>query len=255
MTSRVVRTVTHREPRGRDALLETNAVRDMRRPRKLDELTVLPDHTLARAGAVPVKVSARVVRVDTGAPLRDLVHFFVSQRGLAHTWEPKSDRLGNYVFEPGLLRPGMTRFLVARVSFSSAVIRARVAAKSHVQLGTIRLKRERALPGTVGVLLDAYEEPHLPPVTVEEVLLDGPAERAGLQQGDRLIEIDGKAVVPDNAERLLRGKPGTAVKVKVRRPFALRNGTLRYVRPTTLMLVIVRAPGRPTRRRHRLWRA
>jgi len=226
-----------------------------RRPRKLDELTVLPDYTLARAGAVPVKVTARVVRADTAAPLRDLVHFFVSQRGLAHTWEPKSDRRGNYTFEPTLLKPGVTWFGVARVCFSSAVIRARVEANGHVQLGTVRLTPERAHPGTVGVLLDAFEDPILPPVTVEEILLEGPAERAGLQQGDRVIEIDGEAVVPANAERLLRGKPGTAVKVKVRRPFVRCNGGLRYVRPRTLTLLIVRAPGRPTRRRHPIWRA
>lgn len=228
----------------------------MSRPRKLDVLTVLPDHTLARAGAVPVKVTVRVVRADTGAPIRDRVHISASQRGLEHTWEPKSDRLGNHRFEPGLLKPGVTWFTVWRTCFSPVVIRARVEANGHVRLGTVRLKPERALPGTVGVLLGVYDDQERgASVEVDDILEEGPAERGGLQQRDEILEIDGSAVVPDQAERLLRGQPGTAVKVKVRRPLALRNGVLRYVRPRTLTFTLVRAPGRPTRRRHPLWRA
>jgi membrane-associated protease RseP (regulator of RpoE activity) len=227
----------------------------MKRARRLDELTVGPDNMLVREGAVPVKVTARVVRGDTGAPLRDLVHFFVSQRGLAHTWEPRSDRLGHYTFEPRLLRPGMTRFVVHRVCFSPTVIRVRVDANGHVRLGNVRLAPERALPGTIGVFLEAWDDPRLPPVTVEEILLEGPAYRAGLQQGDRLLEIEGKPVVPENAERLLRGRPGTSVTVTVRRPYALRDGTLHPVRPRSLTFTVIRAPGKATRRRHPLWRA
>jgi C-terminal processing protease CtpA/Prc len=80
-------------------------------------------------------------------------------------------------------------------------------------------------------------------------------KRAGFQQGDRLLEIEGKAVVPENAERLLCGRPGTSVTVTARRPYALRDGTLHPVRPRSLTFTVIRAPGKATRRRHLLWRA
>lgn len=227
----------------------------MRRPRKLDELTVLPDWTFARAGAVPVRVTARVVRSDTGAPLRDGVHFSVSQRGLDHFWEPRSGPSGRYGFEPAILRPGATWFTVWRNCFTPTVVRTRIEANGHVRLGTVRLAPERAAPGTIGVLLATYVTPRGPTVEVEAILEEGPAERAGLQLGDLLLEIDGCSFVPEDAERLLRGPPGTKVQVKVRRPLERRNGDLRHVRPRTLTITIVRAPGRRTRRRHPIWRA
>lgn len=49
----------------------------------------------------------------------------------------------------------------------------------------------------------------------------GPAERAGLQPGDRIIEVMGKSAkgwTSEEASRALRGAPGTPVTLKIERP-------------------------------------
>jgi carboxyl-terminal processing protease len=49
----------------------------------------------------------------------------------------------------------------------------------------------------------------------------GPAERAGLQPGDRIIEVMGKTAkgwTSEEASRALRGAPGTSVTLKIERP-------------------------------------
>ncbi len=68
----------------------------------------------------------------------------------------------------------------------------------------------------VGVVLDL--EVH-PPIVVE-VIDGGPAQRAGLQRGDILMEIDGRSTIsmpPQEVVNRLRGLPGTSVVVRVRR--------------------------------------
>src|SRR3990170_6310819 len=49
----------------------------------------------------------------------------------------------------------------------------------------------------------------------------GPAQRAGVQPGDRIVEIMGKPTrgwTNEEASKLLRGKPGTPVQLTVERP-------------------------------------
>jgi carboxyl-terminal processing protease len=57
-------------------------------------------------------------------------------------------------------------------------------------------------------------------ITVVAPLPDTPAERAGIQSGDRIVALDGRSTEGwknDQAVRELRGEPGTAVELKVRR--------------------------------------
>ena len=58
-------------------------------------------------------------------------------------------------------------------------------------------------------------------ITVIAPLPDTPAERAGIQTGDRIVEIEGAPTqgwTSDEALRALRGEPGTSVKLVVERP-------------------------------------
>ena len=57
-------------------------------------------------------------------------------------------------------------------------------------------------------------------ITVVAPLPDTPAEQAGIETGDRIIEVDGKSTEGWNNERAvnsLRGEPGSKVKIKIER--------------------------------------
>src|SRR6266403_6012098 len=57
-------------------------------------------------------------------------------------------------------------------------------------------------------------------ITVVAPLPDTPAERAGIQSGDQIIALDGRSTEGwknDQAVKQLRGEPGSAVELKVRR--------------------------------------
>jgi carboxyl-terminal processing protease len=83
-------------------------------------------------------------------------------------------------------------------------------------------------------------------ITVVAPLPDTPAERAGIQTGDQIIEVDGKSTEGwknEQAVKALRGDPGSKIAVKVRRSgiadpitFDLTRATIhiRSVPPGTL---------------------
>lgn len=60
-------------------------------------------------------------------------------------------------------------------------------------------------------------------IAVITTIADTPAERAGIRRGDRIVSIDGKAIDDPSTEkvvRLIRGEPGSEVKMVFFRPSA-----------------------------------
>ena len=69
----------------------------------------------------------------------------------------------------------------------------------------------------VGIQMDVRDSG----ITVVATLPGTPAERAGIETGDRIIEIEGRStagLTPDEALKALRGPPGSKVNVSVDRP-------------------------------------
>jgi carboxyl-terminal processing protease len=72
----------------------------------------------------------------------------------------------------------------------------------------------------------------------------GPAERAGLEPGDRIVEIMGKSAkgwTSEEASKALRGKAGTPVTLKIERPGALAPLEMKLVRSTIHQSAVRRA--------------
>jgi carboxyl-terminal processing protease len=72
----------------------------------------------------------------------------------------------------------------------------------------------------------------------------GPAERAGVQSGDRIIEIGGKQTkgwTNEEASKVLRGRPGTTVSLKIERPGIASPIDLRVQRTTIHQSAVRRA--------------
>ncbi len=73
---------------------------------------------------------------------------------------------------------------------------------------------------------------------VVKTVADGPSDKAGLKSGDRIVQVDGKDISgqdlnSDMAQKLLKGKKGSEVKVTVMRPdsvklmdFAIERGNI-----------------------------
>jgi len=79
---------------------------------------------------------------------------------------------------------------------------------------------------------------------VVAALPGGPAEHAGLQPGDRIVEIGGKQTkgwTNEEASKVLRGKPGTTVTLKIERPGASAPIELRVQRMTIHQSAVRRA--------------
>jgi C-terminal processing protease CtpA/Prc len=72
---------------------------------------------------------------------------------------------------------------------------------------------------------------------VAHVLPDGPAEKAGLKQGDELTTVDGVAVTGKTYEQvalMVRGEPGSVVKLGVKSEGGPREVSVTRVSGQTL---------------------
>jgi len=81
--------------------------------------------------------------------------------------------------------------------------------------------------------IGAYLEQDGNYVVISSPIKGAPAARAGLQTGDRILEADGTPLVgstTDKAVKLIRGKEGTAVTLKVERPSEKRTFTISITR-------------------------
>lgn len=71
--------------------------------------------------------------------------------------------------------------------------------------------------------IGAYIQQRNGSVMVSEPVYGAPASLAGVRYGDVILEVDGTDVSTvketDRVSRMLRGQPGTSVKVKVKRPY------------------------------------
>jgi hypothetical protein len=89
-----------------------------------------------------------------------------------------------------------------------------IAGGQAVDLGDINIDGFRAPPGKVG--LSPQDREH--GVYVASVAKDGPAEKAGIKEGDRIVAVDGVPI--DSTDEMLKrvpGKPGTQVSITIRR--------------------------------------
>ena len=99
---------------------------------------------------------------------------------------------------------------------------------------------ETTIPdGVIGVALHVGAERVGDPsvLFIAQVLPDGPAEKAGLKQGDQVTTVDGAALTGKTYEQvalMVRGEPGTVVKLGVKSEDGVREVSVTRVAGQTL---------------------
>ena len=128
-------------------------------------------------------------------------------------------------------------FLSICLSYSSAATGTAWASDGHEKAGAPAptFSLEATIPdGVIGVSLHVGAERV---VYVAHVLPDGPAEKAGLKQGDELTTVDGVAVTGKTYEQvalMVRGEPGSVVKLGVKSEGGSREVSVTRVSGQTL---------------------
>jgi hypothetical protein len=83
--------------------------------------------------------------------------------------------------------------------------------------------------GVIGLSIGRAEGVTRGPIDVLDVVADSPAGLANIQRGDRIRTIDGEStrgMTLSEAARLIRGRPGTAVELRIDSPRGARLITL-----------------------------
>ena len=133
-------------------------------------------------------------------------------------------------------------FLSVCLSHSPAAPGTALASDGHDKAGAPAptFSLEAAIPdGVIGVSLHVGAERvgETAVLYVAQVLPDGPAEKAGLKQGDELTTVDGVAVTGKTYEQvalLVRGEPGSVVKLGVKSEGGPREVSVTRVSGQTL---------------------
>ena len=133
-------------------------------------------------------------------------------------------------------------FLSVCLSHSPAATGTALASDGHDKAGAPAptFSLEAAIPdGVIGVSLHVGAERvgETAVLYVAQVLPDGPAEKAGLKQGDELTTVDGVAVTGKTYEQvalLVRGEPGSVVKLGVKSEGGSREVSVTRVSGQTL---------------------
>lgn len=133
-------------------------------------------------------------------------------------------------------------FLSVCLSHSPAATGTALASDGHDKAGAPAptFSLEAAIPdGVIGVSLHVGAERvgETAVLYVAQVLPDGPAEKAGLKQGDELTTVDGVAVTGKTYEQvalIVRGEPGSVVKLGVKSEGGPREVSVTRVSGQTL---------------------
>lgn len=93
--------------------------------------------------------------------------------------------------------------------------------------------------GVIGVALHVGAERvgEVSVLYIAQVLPDGPAEKAGLKQGDQVTTVDGAVLTGKTYEQvalMVRGEPGTVVKLGVKSESGVRDVSVTRVSGQTL---------------------
>nr|WP_236673779.1 carboxypeptidase regulatory-like domain-containing protein [Comamonas sp. JC664] len=155
-------------------------------------------------------ISGRAVWSRNGGPAAGVAVFLDKAVG------PRPDALTGTDgrFRLSDVRPGVhtVRLLPPEGRVETRTVK--VAEAEATDVGDVTVAPRRATPGTLGAGF-SEDRGH---VAFAWLTPDGPAARAGVHVGDRLVAVDGQVVrASSEAEVRTRGAPGTPVRLQVRR--------------------------------------
>ena len=155
-------------------------------------------------------ISGRAVWSRVGGPAPGVAVFL--DRAVSSTPDARTGPDGRFRLDDVRPGPHTVRLLPPEGRVETRTVKVVEAEAS--ELGDVTVSPRRAAPGTLGAGF-SEDRGH---VTFAWLTPDGPASRAGVTVGDRLLAVDGQ-VVRDRteAESRTRGAPGAPVRLQLRR--------------------------------------